>query len=153
MADGRMREFVTFKIDAEEFAVDIANVREINRVAEVTRTPSAPSHVQGVINLRGKITPVVDLRTMLGFQFKAADQQNRIIVIEVGEVVVGLLVDAVSEVMPLPESAVEAPPTFAGTMASGCIEGVGKVDDRLLILLDIQKMFGTAEGTRGIAPD
>jgi purine-binding chemotaxis protein CheW len=150
MADGHIRELVAFKIDAEEFAVDIASVQEINRAVELTRIPNAPSHVQGVMNLRGKIIPVVDLRRLLGFQARAADKQSRIMVIEIGGLVAGFLVDSVSEVVRLPESAVEAPPTFAGALDADYVGGVGKVDDRLLILLNLQKMFLAAGG---IAPD
>lgn len=150
MADGQIRELVAFKIDTEEFAVDIASVQEINRAVDVTRIPNAPSHVQGVMNLRGKIIPVVDLRTMLGFEARIADKQSRIMVIEIGGLVAGFLVDSVSEVVRLPASAVEAPPAFAGAAESDYVGGVGKVDDRLLILLNLQKLFFTAGG---IAPD
>jgi purine-binding chemotaxis protein CheW len=150
MADGQIRELVAFKIDTEEFAVDIASVQEINRAVDVTRIPNAPSHVQGVMNLRGKIIPVVDLRTMLGFEAKTADRQSRIMVIEIDGLVAGFLVDSVSEVVRLPESAVEAPPALAGAAESDYVGGVGKVDDRLLILLNLQKLFLTAGG---IAPD
>ena len=150
MADGHIRELVAFKIDAEEFAVDIASVQEINRAVELTRIPNAPSHVQGVMNLRGKIIPVVDLRRLLGFQERTADKQSRIIMIEIGGLVAGFLVDSVSEVVRLPESAVEAPPTFAGVLEPDYVGGVGKVDDRLLILLNLQKMFLAAGG---IAPE
>ena len=150
MAEGHVRELVAFKIETEEFAVDIANVQEINRAVELTRIPNAPSHVQGVMNLRGKIIPVVDLRRLLGFQERTADKQSRIIMIEIGGLVAGFLVDSVSEVVRLPESAVEAPPTFAGTIEPDYVGGVGKVDDRLLILLNLKKMFLAAGG---IAPD
>jgi purine-binding chemotaxis protein CheW len=150
MADGQIRELVAFKIDAEEFAVDIASVQEINRAVDVTRIPNAPSHVQGVMNLRGKIIPVVDLRTMLGFEARTADKQSRIMVIEIGGLVAGFLVDSVSEVVRLPESAVEAPPAFAGAVDPGYVGGVGKIDDRLLILLNLQNLFLRAGG---IAPD
>jgi len=152
MADRGMRSLVAFKIGTEEFAVDIASVQEINKAVEVTRIPNSPPHVQGVMNLRGKIIPVVDLRKMLGFQTRAADKQSRIIVIETGGVVVGFLVDSVSEVVQLPESAVEAPPTFAGTVEPHYVNGVGKMEDRLLILLNLQKMFLAQEETGGIAP-
>jgi purine-binding chemotaxis protein CheW len=150
MADGQIRELVAFKIDAEEFAVDIASVQEINRAVDVTRIPNAPSYVQGVMNLRGKIIPVVDLRTMLGFQTRVADKQSRIMVIEIDGLVAGFLVDSVSEVVRLPASAVEAPPGLARAAQSDYVGGVGKVDDRLLILLNLQKLFLTAGG---IAPD
>jgi purine-binding chemotaxis protein CheW len=150
MSDGRMRELVAFKIDSEEFAIDIASVQEINRVVELTRVPNTPSHVQGVMNLRGKIIPVVDLRRLLGFQARNADKQSRIMVIEIGGLVAGFLVDSVSEVVKLPEDAVEAPPTFARGLDTDYVGGVGKVDDRLLILLNLQKLFSAAGG---IAPD
>lgn len=147
MAEGNIRELVAFRIDAEEFAVDIGSVQEINRVTEVRKIPNAPPHVQGVINLRGKITPVVDLRGMLGFEARATDAQSRIIVVEVGGVVVGFLVDAVSEVVRLPKASIDAPPSVAG-VDSAFVDGVGKMDKRLLILLDLQKMFLSPEGPR-----
>lgn len=140
-----MLSLVAFKIDAEEFAVDIGSVQEINRAVEVTRIPNSPPHVQGVMNLRGKIIPVVDLRRLLGFQARTADKQSRIIVIDIGGVVAGFLVDSVSEVVQLPESSVEPPPTFAGAVEPHYVQGVGKIDDRLLILLNLQKMFLTQE--------
>ncbi len=150
MADGNARELVAFRIDGEEFAVDVASVQEINRAAELTRIPNAPSHIQGVMNLRGKLVPVVDLRRMLGFQAKTSDRQTRIMVIEINGMVAGFLVDSVSEVLRLPESAVEDPPAFAGTAEADYVAGVGKVDDRLLVLLNLQKLFAAAGG---IAPD
>jgi purine-binding chemotaxis protein CheW len=150
MAEGSVRELVAFKLDTEEFAVDIANVQEINRAVELTRIPNAPSHVQGVMNLRGKVIPVVDLRVLLGFQARTADKQSRIMVIEIGGLVAGFLVDSVSEVVRLPESAVEAAPTFAGALEPAYVGGVGKMNDRLLILLNLQSMFSAAGG---IAPD
>lgn len=140
-----MRSLVAFKINTEEFAVDIGSVQEINRAVEVTRIPNSPPHVQGVMNLRGKIIPVVDLRRLLGFQARTSDKQSRIIVIDIGGVVAGFLVDSVSEVVQLPESSVEPPPTLAGAMEPHYIQGVGKIDDRLLILLNLQKMFLTQE--------
>jgi purine-binding chemotaxis protein CheW len=147
MAEGNVRELVAFRIDTEEFAVDIGSVQEINRVTEVRRIPNAPPHVQGVINLRGKITPVVDLRGILGFAAREADAQSRIIVVEVGGAVVGFLVDAVSEVVRLPRASIDAPPSVAG-VDPAFVDGVGKLDERLLILLDLQKMFQSPEGAK-----
>jgi len=136
-----MRSFVAFRIDTEEFAVDIGSIQEINRAVEVTRIPNSPPHVQGVMNLRGKIIPVVDLRRLLGFHTRTADKQSRIIVIEIDEVLAGFLVDSVSEVVQLPEGSIEPAPTLAGAAQSHYVYGVCKVDDRLLILLNLQKMF------------
>ena len=147
MADGNTRELVAFRIGAEEFAVDIGSVQEINRVTEVRRIPNAPPHVQGVINLRGKITPVVDLRGILGFEPRATDAESRIIVVEVGGAVVGSLVDAVSEVVRLPRASIDAPPSVAG-VDSTFVDGVGELDRRLLILLDLQKVVESPEGAR-----
>ncbi len=147
MADKDIRSLVAFRIDTEEFAVDIASVQEINRCVEVTRIPNSPPHVRGVMNLRGKIIPVVDLRGMLGFKAKVADKQSRIIVIEIGGVVAGFLVDSVSEVVHLAESSIEAPPPFAGPVQPDYVAGVGKIEERLLILLDLKKMFPAQAGS------
>ena len=153
MVEGDLRELVAFTIDAEEFAIDIASVHEINRAVEITRIPNAPEHVQGVINLRGKIVPIVDMRGLLGFEPKEARATSRIIVVEVGGMMLGFLVDAVSEVVRLPQAAVDEPPTFSSGVASSYIDGVGKVDDRLLILLNLRTMFAPSEGSSGFAPD
>lgn len=153
MMEGDLRELVAFTIDTEEFAIDIASVHEINRVVEITRIPNAPEHVQGVINLRGKIVPIVDMRELLGFEPKEARATSRIIVVEVGGMMLGFLVDSVSEVVRLPRSAVDEPPTFSSGVASNYIDGVGKVDDRLLILLNLDSMFVPSGGNGGFAPD
>jgi purine-binding chemotaxis protein CheW len=147
MVDSNVRELVAFRIDTEEFAVDIGSVQEINRVTEVRRIPNVPPHVHGVINLRRKITPVVDLRGMLGFQARATDAQSRIIVVVVEGAVVGFLVDAVSEVVRLPKASIDAPPSVAG-VDSAFVDGVGKLDKRRLILLNLQKMFLSPEAAR-----
>ena len=146
MGDGQIRELVAFKMDTEKFAVDIASVQEINRAVDVTRIPNAPYHVQGVVNLRGKIIPVVDSRTMFRFEARAADKQSRIMVIEIGGLVAGFLVDYVSEVVRLRASAVDSPPALARAAESDYVGGVGKVDDRLLILLNLEKLFLPQEG-------
>lgn len=145
MADSNMRELVAFTIDGEEFAVDIGSVQEINRLTEITRIPNAPSHVQGVINLRGKITPVINLRAKLGFPAKPTDAQSRVIVVEVGGTVVGFVVDAVSEVIRIPKASIDTPPNVP-VCESAFVEGVGKLDNRLLILLDLQRIFLSPEG-------
>ena len=153
MVEGDLRELVAFTIDAEEFAIDIASVHEINRAVEITRIPNAPDHVQGVINLRGKIVPIVDMRGLLGFEPKEACATSRVIVVEAGGgMMLGFLVDAVSEVVRLPQAAVDEPPTFSSGVASRYIDGVGKVDDRLLILLNLRAMFPPSEGSTGFAP-
>ncbi len=153
MAKKGLRELVAFRIDAEEFAVDILSVQEINRVIEVTRIPNAPGHVQGVINLRGKIIPVVDLRRMLGFSQKETDSQSRIMVVEVRGMVLGFIVDSVSEVVRLPGTAVKNALLFSSSVEPGYIDGVGKLDERLLILLNLDRMFVTPESQRGFASD
>ena len=121
-------------------------------IVEITRIPNAPDHVQGVINLRGKIVPIVDMRGLLGFEPKEACATSRVIVVEAGGMMLGFLVDAVSEVVRLPQAAVDEPPTFSSGVASRYIDGVGKVDDRLLILLNLRAMFPPSEGSTGFAP-
>ncbi|HVN25574.1 MAG TPA: chemotaxis protein CheW [Syntrophorhabdales bacterium] len=152
MASGAIRSFVAFNLGNEEFAVDITKVQEINRWVDLTRIPNTSPHVQGVMNLRGKIVPVIDLRSMLGFDGKPADKQTRIIVVEDGGVVAGFLVDAVSEVVQLPESAIEAPPSLGGIAEPRYVAGVGRIAERLVVLLDLQIMFqaGVEAGEGGV---
>jgi len=145
MNEGRILQLVTFKVDNEEFAVDILKVQEINKMITITRIPNAPPFVEGVINLRGKIIPIVDLRKRLGFEGKSYDKSTRIIVIELDGMVLGFIVDSVSEVLRISDSTVEPPPSLVAGVESDYIEGVGKLDNRLLILLELKKVFSGAD--------
>lgn len=145
MGEGRILQLVTFKLGSEEFAVDILKVQEINKMMNITKIPNAPAFIEGVINLRGKIIPIVDLRKRLGFKDQDYDKSTRIIVVELDGLVLGFIVDSVSEVLRIPENTIEPPPTMIAGIESEYIEGVGKVDDRLLILLELKKIFSSPE--------
>ncbi len=145
MNEVRILQLVTFKLGSEEFGVDILKVQEINRMMNITKIPNAPTFVEGVINLRGKIIPIVDLRKRLGFKDKAYDKSTRIIVVELDGLVLGFIVDSVSEVLRVPDNTVEPPPSMVAGIESEYIEGVGKLDDRLLILLELKKIFSSPE--------
>ncbi len=143
--DQEILQLVTFRIDEEEFGVAILEVREINRMMEVTRVPHAPGFVEGVVNLRGQVIPVVDLRKRFGLPAREHDRNTRIVVVELTDKVVGFIVDAVNEVLRVPSSLVEPPPPIVGSVDRQYIEGVVKLEDRLLILLNLHKLLGTDE--------
>ncbi|OPY64537.1 MAG: Chemotaxis protein CheW [Syntrophorhabdaceae bacterium PtaU1.Bin034] len=145
MNDNRILQLVTFKLENEEFGVDILKVQEINKMIDITRIPNAPAFVEGVINLRGKIIPIVDLRKRLGFHGRTYDKSTRIIVVELDGMVLGFIVDSVSEVLRISESTVEPPPALVAGIESEYIEGVGKLDNRLLILLELKKVFSAID--------
>jgi purine-binding chemotaxis protein CheW len=134
-------QLVTFLIGNEEYAVDILYVQEINRMSQITKVPNAPNFVEGVINLRGRVIPVIDFRTKLGIPRKVHEAGTRIIVIEVLGNVLGFIVDAVKEVLRIPSNITEAPPQLVSGIDSEYIKSVGKLDDRLIILIDLDKIF------------
>jgi purine-binding chemotaxis protein CheW len=134
-------QLVTFGLGGEEFAVDILAVQEINRMMNLTRVPQSPPEVEGVINLRGKIIPVIDLRKRFGLATAEHSEQSRIIVVEVHGRVLGFIVDRVSEVLRISSRIVEPAPKMVCSVDSDFIAGVGKLQDRLLILLDLGKLF------------
>ena len=134
-------QLVSFIIGNEEFGVDILYVQEINRMIQITKVPNAPLFIEGVINLRGRVIPVVDLRTKLGMPKKEHDKNTRIIVVEVEGKTIGFIVDAVNEVLRIPKDITEAPPEIVAGINSEFIKSVGKLEDRLLILLDLQKLL------------
>jgi len=136
-------QLVTFGIGEEEFGVDILAVQEINRMMELTRVPQSPPEVEGVINLRGRIIPVLDLRRRFGLEPRDRTDQSRIIVVEVRGRVLGFIVDRVNEVLRINSSIVEPAPALVTSIDSDFIAGVGKLEDRLLILLDLKKLFDT----------
>ena len=141
MRDGKLLQVVTFKIENEEFGVNILQVQEINKMMSITKIPNAPFFIEGVINLRGKIIPIVNLRKKLGFETKPHDKATRIIIINLDALTLGFVVDCVSEVLTVPDNIIDQAPSMAGGIESEYIEGVGKFDDRLLILLELRKVF------------
>jgi len=141
--DDELLQLVTFSIGEEEFGVDILKVQEIIRTMEITRVPRAQDFVEGVINLRGKVVPIIDLRRRFGFSSKTHDKHTRIIVIEINNMIVGFVVDSVSEVLRIPAATVEPPPPVVAGVEAEYICGVGKLQDRLLILLDLDKLLSS----------
>ncbi len=143
--DDELLQLVTFSIGEEEFGVDILKVQEIIRTMEITKVPRAQDFVEGVINLRGKVIPIIDLRRRFGLVSKAHDKHTRIIVIEINNMIVGFVVDSVSEVLRIPAGTVEPPPPVVAGVESEYISGVGKLQDRLLILLDLDKLLSSED--------
>ena len=138
-------QLVSFKIGSEEFGVDILKVQEINRMVEITKVPQAPHYVEGVINLRGKVIPIVDLRKRFNLELKEYDKNTRIVVVDIGGNIMGMVVDSVSEVLRLPSDTIEPPPEVATGVNSEYIKGVAKLEDRLLIFLDLSKVIDMNE--------
>lgn len=130
---------VTFQLGREEYGVEIASVQEIIRATDITPVPGAPAHVRGVINLRGKIIPVVDLRRRFALAVIESSESQRIIVVELGEKRIGMLVDSVSQVIKVPAAVVEEMPEEATSVDENFIKGVGKLEDRLVIILDLNR--------------
>ena len=137
-------KYLTFKLDNEEYGVEILRVREIMGLLDITKVPQTPGFVEGVINLRGKVIPVVDLRAKFGLPRAEYNDQTCIIVVDVGTMT-GIIVDTVSEVDDIPEDSIEPPPQLDGTVDTGFILGMGKVKDEVKILLDIAKVLNSEE--------
>jgi purine-binding chemotaxis protein CheW len=138
-------QLVSFTIGQEEFGLDIQRIQEINRIVDITRVPNSPDFVSGVINLRGKVIPVVDLRKRFGFPPKESDKNTRIIVVELADMVVGFVVDAVREVIRIPKNITEPPPSIVAGIGSEYISAVAKLENRLLILLDLERILHEKE--------
>lgn len=138
-------QLVSFNIGSEEFGVDILKVQEINRMVDITRVPQAPHYVEGVINLRGKVIPIIDLRKRFNLAVKEHDKNTRIVVVDIGGNIMGMIVDAVSEVLRLPSDTIEPPPELVTGINSEYIKGVAKLEDRLLIFLDLSKVIDVGE--------
>ena len=142
---GDERQLVVFQLGAEFYGVDIARVHEIIRLQTITRVPRAPAFVEGVINLRGKVIPVVDLRRRFGLESSEHTRASRIVVVEIGDNVVGVIVDGVSEVLRVTGASVEPPSPVVAGIESEYIHGIAKLDDRLVILLDLDRVLALAD--------
>lgn len=140
----RLREFLAFKLGNEEYGIDILRVQEIRSYEEPTRLANVPPFIKGVVNLRGVIVPIVDMR--LKFQLEAGyDHFTVVIVLNIGSRVVGIVVDAVSDVITLAPEQVRAVPEFNANVAADHLLAIGAIDDRMLILVDIEKLMTSAE--------
>jgi purine-binding chemotaxis protein CheW len=138
-------QLVGFRIGNETYGVRIASVREIVRVPEITAVPNAPEMIEGVINLRGRIIPVMDLRKRFSNSSDTSDKKNRILVVELDNKLLGLIVSSASEVLKIPPSEIEAPGTLFTEGDSSYVTGVGKLKGRLIILVDIAKLLRRPE--------
>lgn len=143
--DGDILQLVTFRIGEEEFGVNILTVQEIIRLLQITTVPKAQRFIEGVINLRGKVIPVVNMRKRFDKPEVEHDSHTRIVVMEFGQKIVGFLVDAVSEVLRIPTSTIEDPPPVVAGIGAEYVNGVCKQDDRLLILLDLENLLGDVD--------
>lgn len=141
VADERL-QLVSFTVGGEEFGVDIRHVQEINRTLEITQIPETAEHIVGIVNLRGRVIPIIDLRVLFGMAQKDRDKHSRIVVMELDGKAAGFMVDGVREVLRIPRDVTEEPPAVVGSSCGEYITAIGKLDDRLLILLDVEKILG-----------
>ena len=135
------RQLVVFDLNEEAYGVDISQVREIIRIQEITRVPRAPEFIEGVINLRGKVIPVVDLRSRFSMPGTERTDEHRIVVVDVSDQDIGMVVDAVTEVSRISSSLIEPPSNVITTNDSEYLTGIVKTDEKLIILLDIAKVI------------
>ncbi|MCL0068716.1 chemotaxis protein CheW [Thermodesulfovibrionales bacterium] len=145
MAADEILQLITFTLDKEEYAVDILKVQEINRMTEITRVPNSPPQMEGVINLRGKVIPVVNLRKRFGLTPKDNDEHSRIMIMDIQGITIGFVMDSVSEVLRVPSSIVEPTPPMATNISTEFIKGIAKMEERLIIILDMDRLIGKEE--------
>lgn len=138
-------QIVSFSIGDEEFGLDILNVQEINRVTSFTKIPESPDFVIGIVNLRGEIIPVIDMRTRLGIPSVPPDKDTRIIIVELDKTVIGFIVDKVNQVIRITRDAIEPPPQIMHLAKNKMVSAVVKLESRLLLLLDLDESLALNE--------
>lgn len=136
---------IVFQLKDEEYGIPVQQVRGIERLLHITRVPRVAKFVKGVINLRGVVTPIIDLRYRFGQDAAEYNESTRIIIVGVGDMEVGLIVDAANDVINIPEGTIEPPPEVVGSIKAEYLNGVAKVDKRLLILLNLDKVLNPEE--------
>jgi len=139
--DAQKDKYLTFRVAREDYAIEIKYVREIIRIQKITDVPDTLLFVKGVINLRGKVIPVIDIRLRFSIDERSYDDRTCIIVVNMNEILTGLIVDRVSEVIDIQESQVDPPPQMGGDAKSNFIQGMGKVGEAVKIILDINKLL------------
>lgn len=137
-------KYLTFSLASEEYGLEILKVREIIGIMDITAMPQMPGYVKGVINLRGKVIPVIDLRLKFGLEPAEYTEQTCIVVVDVGSLV-GIIVDTVQEVLDIDAAQIDPPPPLGASVDTSFVLGMGKVKDDVKILLDIDKVLGSDE--------
>lgn len=143
--DETLEQIITFNVGKEDYGVGIQIVKEVIRQREITRLPKAPAFVKGVINLRGDVIPVIDLREKFGLEEEEFTDKTRVIVVEVDRKSIGMIVDSVSHVVRLSRGQIEPPPPLVGGVSGEFIRGVGKLGERLIVLLNISRILTIEE--------
>jgi purine-binding chemotaxis protein CheW len=143
--DGELNQLISFEVGDEEYGLEILRVKEVIRIREITRLPKAPRFVKGIINLRGDVIPIIDLRDRFGLEHAEYTAMTRVIVVDVENKLVGMVVDAASQVVRIPVDQIDPPPPIVGGLSAEYIKGVGKLDDRLVILLNIERILTVEE--------
>jgi len=148
-------QVVTFTLGKEEYAIDILQVQEIVMMREITRMPRAPEFIEGIVNLRGQMIPIIDMRKRFDLSSVEHDAETRIIIVEIAGELVGMVVDGVREVIRLPDSAVSPPPPMIKGISAEYLKGIGQIGERLLIMLDLEKVLSADEQEvlRKLEPD
>lgn len=141
------KQYVTFKLNDEEYAIDALKVQEIVELGSVTRVPKLPEFFKGVINLRGTIIPVIDLKARFGMKQDISVKHPCVVVVEFSGGVMGLIVDSVSDVMAIGEKGISDPPEFGSGVKTDFLRGMGRVDERLVLILDMERVFTEKELT------
>jgi purine-binding chemotaxis protein CheW len=136
---------IVFRLADEEYGVEVHQVRSIERMQNITRVPRTPAFVKGVINLRGVVTPIIDLKTRFNLGEESYNDSTRIIIVAVDDMEVGLIVDAANDVIDIPVNSIEQPPAVVGGIKAAYLRGVAKLGDRLLIMLNLDKVLSLEE--------
>lgn len=136
-----IQEYVLFKLDNEFYGIDIHNVETIEKVMPITRVPYTKDFIKGVVNLRGNVVPVIDLRKRFELTEKEYDDNSRIIIVKLDEITVGMIVDSSSEVIQLSEEDIEDAPTLKGTSEESFVKFIGKKDERIIMIIDLYKIL------------
>ncbi|MBI5875338.1 MAG: purine-binding chemotaxis protein CheW [Deltaproteobacteria bacterium] len=141
----KVLQMVGFNVGREFFGVNIGAVKEIIRVPDITPVPDTPEFVEGVVNLRGRIVPVIDMRRRVGIQSAERNRGNRILVLELAGKMVGLIVDSASDIIKISEDAIEPPPDIVSSVGAEYVTGVGKLMNGLVVLLDLARLLSAEE--------
>lgn len=141
MLNQKVMKVIVFQLIDKEYAISVDVVQGIEKMLSISRVPKTPPYVKGVLNLRGAVTPIVDLRARFGLEVKEMDESTRIIIVTLEDYDVGLIVDAANDVLDIPVESIEPQPEVVGSVEVDFISGVAKVDKRLLVMLNLEKVL------------